>query len=244
MSDNTQINYDYVKLGDCIELMKDIPDNSIDCIITSPPYNKKGLKGGHTKIGNNIWKNFNIDYDEYNDNLSEEEYEKWQTDFLNECYRVIKENGSIFYNHKIRRYNNKAYFPQWVLNTKNNLYQMIIWNRLNCCDMRKEYLYPTTELIFWLVKGKPKTYKQNAYFKKEIWDIAPSQNKNHPASFPESLVENCILLTTEENDIVLDPFVGGGTTAIVAKKNHRHYIGFDVSDKYVNLTSQLLNDIK
>lgn len=72
----SEINYDYIKLGDCIELMKDIPDNSIDCIITSPPYNKKGLKGGRTKIGNNIWKNFNIDYDEYNDNLKEEEYEK------------------------------------------------------------------------------------------------------------------------------------------------------------------------
>ena len=157
---------------------------------------------------------------------------------------MLTNNGSLFYNHKIRRYNNKAYFPKWIFESNANLYQMIIWNRLNCCDMRKDYLYPTTELIFWLINSKPNVYKSNAYFQKEIWDIPPTKNKNHPASFPIELVENCLLLATKEGDVVLDPYIGSGTTAIACKKNNRHYIGFDISQQYVNMTLESLRENK
>ena len=81
---------------DCIEGLKELKSDSVDCIVTSPPYNKKGLLG-KVKKGNQIWGKFNIDYNTYGDDMPEEEYQAWMIAFLNECYRVIKPTGSIFF---------------------------------------------------------------------------------------------------------------------------------------------------
>jgi site-specific DNA-methyltransferase (adenine-specific) len=114
---------------DCLKVLSTIPDNSIDLIVTSPPYNKKGLLG-KTKQGNQIWNKFNINYNTYADDMPEKEYKIWIIKFLNECYRLIKPNGSIFFNHKPRRYKNKCHLPtDFVLKSNVKLYQMIIWDR-------------------------------------------------------------------------------------------------------------------
>ena len=149
-------------LGDCLNAMKNIESNSIDTIITSPPYNKKGLIGGKKNIGNQVWKKFNIDYSKYDDNLPEEEYFFWMVEVLNEMMRVIKPNGSIFFNHKPRRHNNQVYLPtDFISKSKLSVYQLIIWNRLSSPNIRKDVLLPCTEHIYWLVKSKPKSYKEN-----------------------------------------------------------------------------------
>ena len=165
---------DIIKQGDCLSLMKDLPDECVDLIVTSPPYNKRGLScgGGSSPAENKkqIWNSF-IDYNSYDDNMDEEEYRKWQIDIINECFRILKPGGSIFYNHKIRRLNNTAHFPEWVFHTNATFYQMIIWDRCSVYDMNTNYLCPNTELIFWLTKGVPRVYKSNAEFQKEIWDL-------------------------------------------------------------------------
>lgn len=210
---------------DCLTGLKLIKDNTINTIITSPPYNKKGLRKGKN-TGGKRWSNCggNINYNIYDDNMPEEEYRQWQIDILNECYRVLKPDGSMFYNHKVRRYNNQGFYPNFVFESKFKFYQQIIWNRKNFVDGNINYLNPTTEIIFWLTKDKPKVYKKQAKFVSEIWDIVPKPNKLHPAPFPEEIPENCILLTTEENDIVLDIFSGSGTTLLSANRLHRNYI--------------------
>ena len=97
---------------DCIEGMKELDADSINCIVTSPPYNKKGLLG-NVKLGNQIWGKFNIDYDTYGDDMPEDEYQAWMVALLNECYRVIKPDGSIFFNHKPRRF--KSCVNKWTI---------------------------------------------------------------------------------------------------------------------------------
>ena len=221
---------------DCLDGLKKIPDNSINTIITSPPYNKAGLQEGKKKIGNQMWKKFNIDYNDYDDNMPEKDYQKWQIEILNECFRVLKDDGSIFYNHKIRRYKNIAYSPlEWILKSKPNLYQVIVWNRKNGMNHRKEHLLPTTEYIYWLSKVKPKVFKKNIpkEFRSEVWEITPERNNNHPAPFPKLIPSLCINLTTEENDIILDPFMGSGTTAKAAKEHKRNYIGYEITKEYI-----------
>lgn len=170
--------------------------------------------------------------------MDEEDYEKWQIQFLNECYRTLKPNGSLFYNHKIRRFEGEAIFPKWIFDTDFKMYQMIIWDRGGNQDPNKSYLFPNTELIFWLVKDKPKVFKDNAIYKNEVWRINPSRLKIHPATFPEEIPLNCILLTTSENDTVLDPFMGSGTTGIVSKKTNRNFIGIEIDETYFNLSKQ------
>ena len=85
---------------DVLEGLKNIDDNSIDLIITSPPYNKVGLNG--IQKGKKWNKTIDYDGDPQNDNMDENEYQKWQLNILNELFRVLKEDGSLFYNHKNR----------------------------------------------------------------------------------------------------------------------------------------------
>ena len=231
-----------LRLGDCLDIMREIESNSISCIITSPPYNKKGLIG-KVKPGNQVWKKFNIDYNSYGDDLSEEDYKKWMVDVLNEMKRIIKPDGSIFFNHKPRRRQNKVHLPtDFISQSDLDIYQLIIWNRLSSPNIRKDVLLPCTEHIYWLTKGKPKVFKENIgkEFHSEVWVINPDRNTKHPAPFPKKLVENCMLLTTEEGDMCLDPFLGSGTSAIISKKLNRDFIGIEIDEKYVNLTKELL----
>ena len=218
--------------------MSELQDDSIDCIVTSPPYNKTGITGKtNLKIGNQIWNKFNIDYNFYNDNMPEDKYQDWMVSVLNEMHRIIKPNGSIFFNHKPRRFNNKCFLPtDFICKSKAKIYQLIIWNRKNSPNIRSDILVPCTEHIYWLSKDKHKVYRDkiSPEYRGEIWDITPSRQKDHPAPFPEQLVENCILLSTKENDVVLDPFAGSGTTAVVSIKNNRKFIGFEIDQNYID----------
>lgn len=230
-------------LGDCLDKLKELDDNSIDLVVTSPPYNKKGLSG-KKKVGNNIWNKFNIDYNEYGDDMKEEKYQLWMIDVLNELYRVIKPTGSIFFNHKPRRHDNKVILPStFIEKTKLNLYQLIIWNRKNSPNIRKDVLLPNTEHIYWLSKGKPSTYKENLekQYNTEVWEISAEKQKEHPAPFPPQLVKNCINLTTIENDIVLDPFMGSGTTGEVCVHSNRNFIGIEMDEKYMEISKNRID---
>lgn len=231
--------------GDCLDELKKIESDSVSCIVTSPPYNKKGLIGKVTP-GNQVWKKFNIDYNSYGDDLPESDYSQWMIDVLNEMKRVIKPDGSIFFNHKPRRHKNKVFLPTDFINQSElSMYQLIIWNRLSSPNIRKDLLLPCTEHIYWLTKGKPKVFKDQieSQFHSEVWNINPERNNTHPAPFPQKLVENCMLLTTEDGDMCLDPFVGSGTTAVVAIKNKRNFIGIEIDEKYVDIINGRIENI-
>tara|TARA_A100000164_G_scaffold866_1_gene714 strand:- start:744 stop:1580 length:837 start_codon:yes stop_codon:yes gene_type:complete len=257
---------------DSIEGLKSLEDESINCIVTSPPYNKKGLQGKaptktkkqlqeiennsdpeklkrykyHEK-GNTIWNKFEIDYDSFGDDMPEEEYQAWMIELLNECHRVIKKDGSIFFNHKPRRHKNRVYLPTDFISKSNvELFQLIIWDRRSSPNIRKENLVPCTEHIYWFCKDKPKTFrdKLDKNFIGEVWKITADKQKDHPAPFPTQLVKNCILLSTEKDDLVLDPFMGSGTTAMVSKSLGRKWLGYEISETYIDIAESRINDVK
>jgi modification methylase len=221
---------------DCIEGLKQLPDNSIDCIITSPPYNKHSANRKPSKTDS--WSKANIDYGFFKDDLPENEYQNQQKELLKEMVRVIKPNGSIFYNHKVRVKEHKAIIPtEWL--SSFNIRQVLIWDRTNSMQLAPIRWFPTTEYIYWITKTnvQPKFYKRSKH-QLEIIRIPPKPMKEHPAPFPEELVETLMLNTTDENDIVLDPYMGSGTTAIVAKRNKRNYIGFELNKDYCELAEK------
>ncbi len=164
--------------------------------------------------------------------------------FVNEGHRVLKPDGSIFFNHKPRRYKNRAYLPtDFLQHSYANLYQLIIWDRRNSPNIRNDVLVPCTEHIYWLCKDKPKTFRNalDSSYIGEVWNIPPERQKKHPAPFPEQLVRNCILLATEENDIILDPFMGSGTTALVSQSLNRKWLGFEIDEKYAKIAKDRIN---
>ena len=128
--------------GDCLKILQTIPSDSIDCIITSPPYNKKGFTGIKKSSGSNhTWSCYSIDYSTYSDDLPKQDYITWQINFLKECVRIIKPDGSIFYNHKpIRSKNRIVFHPMEILGSF-NLYQEIIWDRKNSQMLGVTYYY-------------------------------------------------------------------------------------------------------
>lgn len=237
--------------GDALELLKQLEDNSIDLIIFSPPYNKHGLRNGGRPVTNNNLKSASsqnnwvqsIPYGgDYNiDNMKEEDYERWQVEILNECYRVLKQDGSIFYNHKNRLFQGEVYSPyKWLYQSKLKVHQEIIWDMGSTPIQAPIRWLPTTERIYWLTKGKETRFYRNinGEFKTEVWRINKETRKNHPAPYPIKLIDTILDgFPSDEKLIVLDPFVGSGTTAIAAIKKGYDYLGFDKFQEYVDLTN-------
>ena len=237
-----------IYLGDCLEVMKTFPDEHFNLIVTSPPYNKNGFRGGLKDTGRSSgkykrWDGAKINYDCFDDNMDEKNYKKWQIEILNEFHRILKDDGSVFYNHKIRRFNNEASHPiEWILESKLKFYQQIVWQRNGSPDQNINYCTPTTELIFWLAKDKPKVFKKNTNINTEIWSFNFDNDNNHPAPFPETFPSNCILLTTEKNDLILDPFLGSGTSIVSALKLERNSIGIELSKSYCDIANKRIQD--
>jgi site-specific DNA-methyltransferase (adenine-specific) len=185
---------------DCMKGLKKLPDNSINCVVTSPPYNKLGLRHGLKYAGQII-------YDMFDDNMDENEYKQWQCDLLNEINRVLKPDGSVFYNHKDRHFGNRDYPPEeFILRSNLKLYQTIIWDRNCTANQNPSYFRPNLEKIFWLIKSSsiasspPKFYRNRLpeAYKSSIWRINPEKRNKHPAPFPLRVAELCILATTDE----------------------------------------------
>lgn len=224
--------------NDNIAEMQKMDECSVDVVVTSPPYNKLGLRNGNVGT-NGDWSRV-IFYDKYQDNMPEEKYWAWQADVIRNIARVLKVGGSLFYNHKVRRFKNIAYHPLQGLAGHQlglDFHQEIIWDRKNSFNGNSSFLTPSVELVLWYSKGKPRVYKNQLpkEHRGEIWSIPSKHNSEHPAPFPPELAERCILLTTKEEDLVLDPFCGEANSGIAALRTNRNYIGIDISEQYLQM---------
>ena len=219
---------------DCITTMSKTPDNSINCIITSPPYNK-GYWSKNRNINNGFkTKSRCINYGSFNDNLKPEIYEEQQKQVIKECLRILKDNGSMFYNHIDILNEHNTIHPNFIYDFP--VKQIIIWNRKNTPKLDNSYFYPIHEYIFWLKKSKeckPYFKRNGSPLNKSIWNITPATTNSHPAPFPIKLAKNCILTTTKENDLIYDCYMGSGTTAKAAIELKRNYIGSELNGEYI-----------
>ncbi len=225
-------NYiDKIFCGDSLTIMRELPDACCDIVITSPPYNLKNSTGNGMKDGRGgKWSKAALinGYAGYNDNMPYDLYCQWQRECLTEMMRLIKEDGAIFYNHKWRvqggliqdRHEIVQDFP---------VRQIIIWKRKGGINFNPGYFLPTYEVIYLIAKKKFKL-APGAGGCGDIWEFMQETNNSHPAPFPVALIDRIMENTTAQ--VILDPFMGSGTTAISAIKNGRHYIGIELSKEY------------
>ena len=225
---------DKIICGDAVQVLKSMPDESIDLIITSPPYNLKNSTGNGMKDGRGgKWANARLvnGYATHDDNMPYDKYIQWQRDCLIEMMRVLKYDGAIFYNHKWRvqagllqdRHEILSGFP---------VRQIIIWKRKGGINFNAGYFLPTYEVIYMITKPgfrlAPKANKVG-----DVWEFIQDMDNPHPAPFPLELIERIVKSTTAST--ILDPFVGSGTTALAALRNGRRYIGIDISSEYCEM---------
>ena len=208
---------------DNMMMMGELPSNYVDLTITSPPYNL----GEKHHTGNKI---FNA-YDEYKDNLPEEDYQKMQIEVLQEIFRVTKEGGSLMYNHKNRINDGKQITPyEWLLKTNWTLKQEIVWFN-GSQNFDKCRFYPMTERIYWLSKGTSTNFVNVINQHDLLKDTPEGTDKEHKRAFPLKLAQRFIMCFPDA-DLIFDPYSGSGTTAIASIKENRNFIGCEISKKY------------
>ncbi|MFN3793300.1 MAG: DNA-methyltransferase [Chitinophagaceae bacterium] len=228
--------------GDSLEIMKSMPSDSIDLIVTSPPYNLKNSTGNGMKDGRGgKWQNAELvkGYASYNDCMPHEKYVQWQNNCLKEMFRLIKDDGAIFYNHKRRVQNGLLQDRDDILSGL-PVRQIIIWKRAGGINFNSGYFLPTHEVIYLIPKPKFRLApKANAYG--DVWEFVQEMKNPHPAPFPVALVDRIISSTHAE--VILDPFMGSGTTAIAALQNNRKYIGIELSEEYCKMAEDRISEV-
>ena len=231
---------------DCFNILPKIQENSVDCIITDPPYflSNNGItckSGKMVSVNKGRWDKRNGFDEVYNFNLG----------WIEESYRILKEGGTL-----------------WVSGTYHNIYTIgsiidsiedfrilnnITWVKpspppnLSC-----RFFTHSTETVLWIRKGKKSKHTfdydlmkktNNGKQMKDVWTIGRPKKiekefGKHPTQKPEEIIERMILSSTKENDLILDMFNGVGTTGVVSVRNNRKYIGIELEKDYFNISKK------
>ena len=232
----------------CLTTLEKMKDNSIDLVVTSPPYNmnlriRKGLY-----CSRQIVKEISTKYTEFDDNLPIEEYNKVHTEVLKELLRV---SDLIFYNIQIVTGSKRSIFKM-IGEFANNLKDIIIWDKgYGQPALQNQVLNRRTELILVFEKDYPisRQFRKRGTFKRgtldDIWEIKRerSKEKGHGAVFPQELVAKILENFSKEGDVIYDPFMGTGTTALVARRFNRKFIGSEISEKYIEIANQRIHTL-
>ena len=245
---------DTIYEGDCIKIIKEkIDEKSVNLVFADPPYNLSGnsLKWEGNKTGGD-WFMVNEEWDK----MTAPEYIQFTSKWITACKKVLKDNGSIYISctyHNIA----EVIIALKELNFKIN--NVIVWQKTNAMpNMTKRLFTHSTEFIVWAVKGKNWIFNYE-----ELKIINPNMQKNgspkqmrdvwimplvqgmerlhgtdgralHPTQKPEEMLKRIIIASSNKGDIVLDPFLGSGTTAVVAKQLGRKWIGIEKNKEYIS----------
>jgi site-specific DNA-methyltransferase (adenine-specific) len=233
----SEVAVNKIHCGDCVTLMDKMPDSSVDLIITSPPYNLLNSTGGGMKDGlGGKWERARLadGYDSHADALPHYEYVKWQRKCLTSMMRLLRDDGAIFYNHKWRVQDGLLQDRSDIVNGF-PVRQIIIWQRSGGFNFNRSFFLPTYEVVYLICKPKFQLApKANAVG--DVWEIQQERGNPHPAPFPVELAKRCIESTTA--GIVLDPFIGSGTTAVAAELCARSWIGMEISQEYCKMANE------
>lgn len=247
---------DQILLGDCRQILADLPEKSVDLIFADPPYNlqlqQELLRPNMTKVDA-----VDDEWDHFNDLA---EYDRFTEEWLRQCRRVLKDTGTLWvigsYHNIYRIGNILMNLGYWMLND-------VVWQKTNPMpNFRGVRFTNAHETLLWAKKSKDqKKYTFNYHAMKNAnegkqmrsdWEIPICSGserlkidgqKAHPTQKPEALLYRVLLSSSNPGDIVLDPFFGTGTTGAVARKLHRHWIGIERDTEYARLAQERIDAI-
>lgn len=217
--------------GDCLKILKAIPDNYVDLILTDPPYNISKDNNFRT-MGRN-----GIDFGEW-------DHEADLTTWLSVASRVLKSGGSLVI------FNDWKNLPEIAKVCESNglvLKDLLRWKKNNPMPRNRDRRYVVDyEFAIWLVKkGKWTFNRQNEKYQRPEFEypIVSAKERKHPTQKPVELMEDLIKIHSNENDIVLDPFMGSGSTGVGALNLNRKFIGIEIVDEYFEIAKNRLEDL-
>tara|TARA_B100000131_G_scaffold75190_1_gene71648 strand:- start:206 stop:1279 length:1074 start_codon:yes stop_codon:yes gene_type:complete len=242
--------------GDSLKELQKIPNETFDLIFADPPYNLQ-LKRELTRPDTSKVKAVNDNWDKFK---NFESYDKFTFNWLSECRRILKKNGTIWvigsYHNIFRVGSIIQDLGFWILND-------VIWNKNNPMpNFRGTRFTNAHETLIWASKNEGSKYTFNYQSLKclnddiqmrSTWNLPICNGKErlknngikvHSTQKPESLLHRIILASSNKNDFILDPFIGSGTTAVVSKKLGRDYYGIEKEKNYFEAASKRLKDAK
>ena len=223
-----------LRQGDCLELMKDIPDSSIDLVVIDPPYELETQRGG------GFFKNSN------------EKRRKYQDEIVSMMTGISEQLLYILCN-KMKKVNMYIFCSRTQMLTllnyanKNNFsWNLLTWHKTNpipTCN--NKYLNDTEYIVFMRENG---VQVFGSYHTKKSYFITSVNKKEkqlyrHPTIKPLDIIENLIINSSQENDVVLDCFMGSGTTGVACKNLNRNFIGIELDEKYFNIAKERINEV-
>lgn len=221
--------------GDCLEVLKDIPDKSVDLIATDPPYLIPAINGGGTV---NTIKKLNQSLQDLKKADITKGYDIEL--FGNEFNRVMKEINIYFWCNKLQ-------IPQYLefyVGKHKCKFDIICWHKTNALPTYSNKYLSDTEYLLYFRKGKGKCFPQS-YEDAKTYYIAPINHKdkkewNHPTIKPLDITEKIIRNSSREGQTVLDPFMGSGTTGVACKNLNRKFIGIELDETYFKTAQRRL----
>ena len=234
--------------GDCRDVLPDI--RNIDLVFTSPPYNlgthPTGRGSGmHTGSGytanGKTWHgvaDLAGGYGTHDDAMSQEDYDKWQSECVHLMWFCLSDDGAIFYNHKPRPFNGTVKLPL-DYGCHLPLRQIVTWSRGVGMNFSPSHYLPKYEWILVWAKESWRLASRKACEVSDVWSIRPETSRSHPAPFPYELPARAIRTTSSKT--VLDPFCGSGTTLRAAKDLNRKAIGIEIEEKYCEIAANRMS---
>ena len=232
-----------LQLGNCVELLKNLPSGSINQIFADPPYNLSGTNFQTVKSGKMVA------CDKGNWDVIDNIHAFNET-WIKECIRVLADDGTFWISGTLHNHPSVGVILKkldlWIIND-------VIWYKRNAAPLlSKTRLAPSTELI-WIASKSKKYFFDYDTAKminggkqmRNLWEINAQRHvTKHPTEKPEILLERIILLGSKQGDTILDPFTGSGTTGVVAKRLNRNFIGFEISSEYFEMAQNRIKEIR
>lgn len=241
-----------LRLGDCLEVMRGMGSGSFDLVFTSPPYNLGNTSGGgmpgrkkpgHYREPDGLGKRGGCGkwsggaladgYGDFDDSMPHDAYVAWQHEVLRECWRLIRDDGAIYYNHKPRVLGGVLVAPFAYIPDELTIRQVVIWERAGGINFSPTFYCPTHEWIVIVAKPDFRLRDKAASGAGDVWRIAQEPNPDHPCPFPVALPKRALDTTSAED--VLDPFMGIGSTGVACVRAGRNFTGIDRNPGYVDL---------
>lgn len=217
-------------MGDAYELIKQLPDNSVDLIVTDPPYEiVAGGSGGA----------FGREKHSYHEEVSFKLNYGITNEILSEMRRVMKKVN-------IYLFCNKNQILQYLDFFKDTNLDLLVWRKTNAIPtVNQKYLSDLEYIVFAREKGvlMYNTYETSSKLFETPINKADKDLYDHPTIKPEHIIETLVFNSSKEGDVVLDPFLGSGTTCVAAKKLGRQFIGFEIEEQYYNIAKDRMEGI-
>jgi len=229
---------DEIYCGDALELMKEIPADSVDLIVTDPPFaiDFKAKRSNYNRTQARVIEGYN--------EILPEEYYDFSKKWMEQAYRVLKETGSMYV------------FSGWtnlkdILNALDDVgfitINHLIWKYQFGVFTRRKYVTSHYHILFVVKNERKYKFNKIEHYPEDVWIIKREYwtgREKTPTKLPTELVRKILLFSSDEGDLVLDPFIGSGTVAVVAKSLGRHYLGFEIVPEYYEFAKKRLESVQ